>query len=143
MHIADVNQRDCDKLFSRCLDWSCISVCLIYMELTWDNCLVHCKYSSRSTPRYLTDCVGIGRLPCRLNLIEVRNFTLFRKNIKSIFCTFKPNLFSLNQYDRFDRSLLNCLAKTSKDLFDCIVLVSSAKWYVFESCIKCLDHQCK
>ena len=77
------------------------------------------------------------RLPWSLNLNKESSFSSFERNIiSSVFCTFKHNLFGLSQYDRFDRFLFNCLDKTSKDLFDCIILVSSAKWYLFESCIQ-------
>ena len=66
--------------------------------------------------------------PWSLNLNKESGFRLFGRNIiSSVFCTFKGNLFVLSQYEKFDRSLFNCLAKTSKDLFDCIMLVSSAK----------------
>ena len=68
------------------------------------------------------------RFSWSLNLNEESSFRLFGRNsISSVFCTFKGNLFVLSQYEKFDRSLFNCLAKTSKDLFDCIMLVSSAK----------------
>ena len=107
-----------------CLSLLNIPIVLFSFILLWDNCLVHCKCS-------------ISRLPWSLTLNEESSFRLFWQNIiSSVFCTFKHNLFALSQYDRFYRSLFNCLAKTSKDLCDCIILVSSAKWYVFESCMQ-------
>ena len=47
-------------------------------------------------------------------------WTIFYK-----FCVFtiSHTLFTLSQYKRFDRSL----AKTSKDLFDCLMFVSVVK----------------
>ena len=47
-----------------------IPIALFSLILKWDNFLVHCKGSSRSTPRYLTDLVGRSRLPWSLNLNE-------------------------------------------------------------------------
>ena len=68
------------------------------------------------------------RFPWSLNLNEESSFRLFGRNIiSSVFCTFKGNLFVVSQYEKFDSSLFNCLAKTSKDLFDCIMLVLLAK----------------
>ena len=105
-----------------------IPIDLFIFTLTWDNCLLHCKCSCKSTPRYLTDWVGISRFPWSLNLNEEPGFRLFGKNIiSSLFCTFRHNLFALSPYERFERTLFNCLAKTCKDLFDWIMLVSSAK----------------
>ena len=90
--------------------------------LTWDNC------SSKSFPGYLNDWVGIICFPWSLNLNEESSFRLFGQNIiSSVFYTFRYNLFALNQYERFDRFSSNCLSKTSKDLFDCIMFVLSAK----------------
>ena len=41
----------------------------VKLTLTWDNCLVNCKCSSKSTPRYLTDWVGKSCFSCSfLNL---------------------------------------------------------------------------
>ena len=39
---------------------------VLNFTLTLDNCLVHCKCSSKSTPRYLTDWVGVSCFPCSL-----------------------------------------------------------------------------
>ena len=117
-----------------CLSVLKIPIALFNFILTLDNCLVHCKCSSsRSTPSYLTDWTGISCFPSSLNLIEGSISRLVGQNISSIFWMFRYNLLALNQYDRFNRSLFICFAKTSKDIFDCIMFVSSAKWYVFKN----------
>ena len=111
-----------------CLSLLKIPIALFKIILTLNNCLVHCKCSSKSTPRYLTDWAGISRFHCSLNLIEGSILRLVGRNIiSSVFWIFRHNLLALNQYDRFNRSLFICFAKTSKDIFDCIMFVPSAK----------------
>ena len=115
---------------------------LFIFTLTWDNFLPHCKCSSKSIPRYLTDWVGISIFPSSLNLTRSLVLGYFGKNIiSSLCCTFRHNLFALSQYERFERMLFNCLAKTCKDFFNWIMLLSSAKWYFLKIVLKkYIDH---
>ena len=116
-----------------------IPIALFKFILTLDNCFVHCKRSSKGTPRHLIDWSGITRFPYSLNLIEASIFKLVGWNIiSSAFWIFRHNLLALNQHDRFNRSLFIYFAKTSKDIFDCIMFGSSAKLYFFENCIQVL-----
>ena len=118
-----------------------IPIDLFIFTLTWDNCLLHCKCSSKSTPRYSTDWVGISRFPSSLNLNEEPSFRLFGQNImSSLFSTFRHNLFALSASERFERTLFNCLAKTCKDFFDWIMVVSSAKYVLKIVLKKYLDY---
>ena len=49
------------------------------------------------------------------------------KIINSVFLTFKESLLAFNHYDKLLRSWFNSLAKTSSDLPDCRIFLSSAK----------------
>ena len=120
-----------------------LPITLFSFILTWDNCLVHGKCSSRSFLGYfLTNWIGRSPLSWSVNLNKDSSFRLFGWNLSSVFCTFKHNLFPLSQCDRFNRSLFNCLAKTSKDLFDYIGTCIIFKMVFIFSKVKykCLDH---
>ena len=91
-------------------------IALFSFILTWDNCLLHCKCSFKSTSRYLTNWVDISRFPWSLSINEKSSFRLFGRNIiSSVFCTFRNSLFARSQYERFYRYLFNCLVKASKE----------------------------
>ena len=62
-----------------------------------------------------------------------------RKIINSVFLTFKESLLAFNHCDKLLTSWLNFLAKSSSDLPDCRIFVSSAKWYALEY----LTHLCR
>ena len=107
-----------------CLNLLKIPIALFNFILTLDSYFVHCKCSSRSTPRYLTEWAGISRFPCILNLIEGSILRQVGRNIiNSVFWVFRHNLLALKQYDRFNKYLFICLAKTSKGIFDRIMFI--------------------
>ena len=47
-----------------CLSLIKVPIAVFNFTLTLDNCFVHCKCSSKSAPRYLTDCLDISHFPC-------------------------------------------------------------------------------
>ena len=49
----------------------------------------------------------------------------------SVFFLLKVSLFALNRFERFDKSFFICFDILSVE-FDCMMLVSSSKWYNFE-----------
>ena len=52
-----------------------------------------------------------------------------------VFFTLRLRLFALNQFVRLDKSLFTCFDNISSNGLDRIMLVSSAKWYVFQNLI--------
>ena len=109
-----------------CLNLLKVSKAVLNFTLTLDNCLVHCKSSSKSTARYLTDWVGISCFPCSFLNLEGSSESLVGQNISSIFWTVKLVLLALSQCNKFNRSKFICSGKSCKDLFDCMMFVSSA-----------------
>ena len=60
----------------------------------------------------------------RLSFFALNQFERFDKSLFTCF-----SLFSLNQFERFDKPLFTCFDNLSSDRLDCIILVSSGKWY--------------
>ena len=56
------------------------------------------------------------------------------KNNKSCFFHIKT-LFALNQFERFDKSLFIYFGTFSSNKLDCVMFLSSVKWYVFENLV--------
>ena len=90
---------------------SLIFICAIY--------LFQSRCSSIKTPRYLTEWVCKSLLPSNLNLKRWSILVfLGLKIISSVFFTLRLNLFALNQFERFDRSLFTCFDNLSNDGLD-------------------------
>ena len=104
MHIANMKQRMSDVIFKM----SRLELCLSLLKI----------------PKVLFNFIlTLDRFPCGLNLIEGSILRLVGRNIiSSVFCIFRHNLLALNQYDRFNRFLFICFPKTSKDIFDSIIV---------------------
>ena len=82
----------------------------------------------------MTKWVGTSLLPSNLSLKLGSVLNFFGPKItNSVFFTLRLSLFAFNQFERFNKSLFTCFDNFSSNGLDCIMLVWSAKWCVFEN----------